>query len=215
MKSNVIVLLAAIFLCNSVNAQFKLGVTGGVVLCTPDVSGITDKNNFSTPSFGIIAQADLGPVAFRPSINYLRNGYKTVLTSINLPGLTTTTNNEVVINNIEVPLDVVLPVKTKKGKLLISLAPTVTLGLNGKYTIENYLNNNLIGTSKGDVEFGEDAAEVKKVDWGSRLGIGYEFSNGLQLNAAYKLGMSNQSNQNNQTYKNHYVALSAAWFLFK
>ncbi len=215
MKKLSLVLTTAFFCYSQLNAQVKLGVTAGVTVCTPKISGFTDINNFSTPVFGIITQIDLGQIAFRPSLNYLRNGYKTEIATLNLPGLSSSEYREVIINNIEIPLDIMLPVKMNKGQLLLSFAPTVTLGLNGKYTISQYLNGNNTATVKSDVEFGEDASEIKKIDWGSRIGVGYEFKNGLQLNGAYKIGLSNQSNQNNQTYKNHYLALTAAWYLFK
>ncbi len=215
MKKTCLILTAAFLCFAQIKAQVKLGVTAGVTVCTPNISGFTDLNNFSTPVAGLITQIDLGQIAFRPSLNYLRNGYKTTLATINLPGITASENREVIINNIEIPLDVMLPVKLKNGQLLLSFAPTVTYGLNGKYTLEQYLNGNNTATIKSDVEFGEDANEIKKVDWGSRIGVGYEFNNGLQINAAYKLGLSNQSNQNNQTYKNHYVAITAAWYLIK
>jgi hypothetical protein len=209
------------------NAQIKLGVQGGVAASVSKLSGLTDKKAFATPTIGIIMQADLGGIMLRPSLNYLRSGIEgSTISSFSIPsptpgGLPTastlTAITETRVDNIEIPLDITLPLKAGKGKFLISAAPVATIGLKGK------INNSYTATgaaiapapTSSEISFGGGAVELKKVDWGTRFGLGYEFKNGLQINTAYKLGLSNQSNANSTTLKNHHVAVTIAYFLFK
>jgi hypothetical protein len=197
------------------NAQFKLGVQGGIALNTPNVEGVTNKENLTKPTFGLVAQYDFGGFMFRPSVNYLQSGYSSS-TSSTVAGITTATENIVKTNNLEIPLDLVLPLKMKKGRLLFSLSPVVTVGLKG--TLES--NNTVtVGSGApttssvtGNLNYGSASGEIKKVDWGGRIGVGYEF-NKVQVNLNYKSGITNLSNNSN-AYKNHYIGLTVSYFLF-
>jgi hypothetical protein len=195
-------------------AQIKLGVVAGANVSVAKISDVTSRKAVTSPTIGIVAQADFGPLLFRPSVNYLQNGFETAITE-SIGGFTTLQKDVLKVNNIEIPLDIVVPLNLKGGRLLFSASPVITVGLNGKYTSATSLNNTQVANQSGNVKFGSEAGEIKKVDFGSRFGLGYEFKNGLQINAAYKLGLSNQTNVKDETIKNHYVALTASWFLFK
>src|SRR5947208_1139219 len=52
---------------------------------------------------GLVADVPLGPVSFRPELNFIQKGYKNETTSTNL-GIATTSVNKVRLNYIEMPL---------------------------------------------------------------------------------------------------------------
>ena len=201
----------------NVNAQVKLGVQAGVILNSPTVSGLANKENITAPTFGVIAEINAGPLLLRPSVNYLKTGFKeTVQTTV---GNTTVSDvKNYTFQNLEIPLDITYPIKLKSGKILISAAPVITVGLKGE---EQKVTTAQVGTAAPNVQtlntaikYGAANTEIKKTDWGTRFGLGYAFNNGLQLNAAYKIGLTNLSNANNNSFKANHLMLSAAYFLF-
>jgi hypothetical protein len=203
--------LAALF---TANAQIKLGVQAGMNVNTATVTGVSSVKNLAAPTFGIVAQIDAGPLLVRPSLNYLKSGYEASIAQA-LGGVGSLQTTAVKITNIEVPLDIVVPVKLSSGRLLLSASPVVTVGLRGNSESTTSINNSQVSNNVASIKFGNSTGEIKKVDYGSRFGAGFEFKNGLQINAAYKIGLSNQSNVQNNTQKNNYVSLTASWFLFK
>ena len=213
----------ALFTLNA-TAQIKLGVTGGAQVSFSNTDFFTDVKNIATPTFGVIAQANLGAgLMFRPSINYIQDGLKSVenITTQIGPGLTqlTNTNSTLKMQSLQIPLDVVLGMKAGNGKLLVSLAPVLTIGLNAKYSETEVItrtgatpvtNNNSIG-----LDFSGTNATFKRLDWGGKLGVGYEFKSGLQLNAAYKAGLNNIAVGSGDDYKNNNLSLTLSYFFIK
>ena len=207
--------LATSFFTNA-NAQVRLGAQAGVILNSPTVTGLADKSNITTPTFGIIAEINAGPLLFRPSVNYLKNGFKDEIRST-LGSITNVNTQTYTFQNLEIPLDITLPVKLKSGKLLLSVAPVITVGLKGE---AREVNSTQVGTAAPSVntlntviQYGAANGEIKKTDWGTRFGLGYAFNNGLQINAAYKLGLTNLLNDYNDRYKAHHLMLTAAYFI--
>jgi Outer membrane protein beta-barrel domain len=215
-------LLPAMLFSGVLMAQVRVGIQAGVSMSSPTLKGFTNvtdiKNNVS-PTFGIVAQAKLGLLAFRPSVNFLRNNYsynRSAIKPPSLPGNPDTIQQfltKLKMSNIEIPLDLVLPLRMKKGKLLLSMAPVITVGLKGDSILKLTQTPGAGSSTSGALSFGSNPFEIKRTDWGARFGIGYQFANGIQLNAAYKRGLSNQRNDAKGT-KNHYASLSLAWFLF-
>jgi hypothetical protein len=197
-------------------AQIKLGVQAGVVASTPNVSSFASPKTYASPTFGLIAQADLGPLLLRPSVNYLSSGLNESVSNT-VAGVTTTALTEVRMKNLEIPLDITLPIKTKSGRFLLSAAPVLTIGLNAEVSTSYSASNGsqVHPTTSVSPSFGDGAGEIKKIDWGTRFGLGYEFKAGLQINAAYKMGLTNLDNNPGETYKNHHLTLGVAYFLFK
>lgn len=210
-----ILTFSAVAITLAAAAQVKVGVQGGVAANTAKVSSLANPKNYTSPTFGVIMQANMGPLLFRPSVNYVKTGsnFSSVTTA---GGVTTTQNDELRVGNIEVPLDITVPVKMKSGRLLLSLAPVITVGVDATVATNYSVSSGTPpAASNLSLNFGNSAGEIKKVDWGTRFGLGYEFKGGLQLNAGYKLGLSDQDNNTGSTYKNHYLSLTAAYFLFK
>jgi hypothetical protein len=198
-------------------------VQAGATLTSPSLKGFTDVKNITrdiTPSIGIIAQFNMGLLNFRPSLNYLQNSYSFEHSAIKkaLLGGNPDTLQQIVNDykqtSFEIPLDLVLPVKLKKGKLLLSVAPVITVGIKADSVAKITQTPGSPITVRNAINFGSNLFEIKKTDWGTRFGIGYQFNGGLQVNAAYRIGLTDIRNDAT-TSKNHYMTLSLAWFLFK
>jgi hypothetical protein len=199
-------------------SQIKLGVQAGIAVSNLKWKGFEDAKNISKPTFGIVAQANLSGLLFNPSINYLQTGFKNSETR-NISNGTVTMEDVVNFKNLEIPLDLIVPLKTKSGKFLFSIAPVITIGLKGTYestettrfnsaTTPQTINTNI------PIAYGTQQGEIKKTDWGGRLGIGYQFKNGLQLNANYKAGFTNVNNDSDK-FKNNALTITAAYFIIK
>jgi hypothetical protein len=120
-------------------AQIKLGVTGGAQVSFTKTNILNNIKNIATPTFGIIAQANLGAgFMFRPSINYIQDGFKSIenITTQVAPNVTQVNeiSSTLKMQSLQVPLDVVLGMKAGKGKFLVSLAPVITIGLEAKFS---------------------------------------------------------------------------------
>jgi hypothetical protein len=208
-----LVILSFVLGSANLNAQVKLGVQGGVNISSPTVSGLANTKSIASPTFGIVALTNLGGgLMFRPSVNYLQN-ITSATNSITTGGTTVTTITNLRVTNFEIPLDLVVPVKLKNGRLLLSAAPVITVGLKAQNSGSTQIGS-ATPLPAPAISFGSNPLEIKKTDWGTRFGVGYEFKSGLQLNANYKLGLTNVSNTSS-TQKNHNVLLTAAWFLKK
>ena len=206
--------LLALLLSSSAIAQVEVGVTSAVLLNASTITGFNKYTPEITFSSGVIFKINKGLFMFRPGLNYLETGVG------NVRPLTSTLEvvDRIKINNLELPLDVTFPVKIKKSKILFSVAPTFALAVGGR-TISEVRNltagSQPLSTNTQNVKFGSGTNEIKRMDFGTKFGIGFEFSDGIQINAAIKTGFTNQSNINNVVFKNNHIALSASWFILR
>lgn len=207
-----------------IHAQFRLGVTGGVAFTGTSTKDYVKVERIASPTFGIIAQFKLGPLAFRPSFNFISQGFNYTreaiqrATAAGNPDTLTKIISEVKTKNFEIPLDIVVPLKMKKGRLLFSFAPVITIGFKGDSTVSGSQtagsSSTVINRINRAIDFGDNSLQIKRTSWGTRFGIGYEFRSGLQFNAGYKVGLTNLNNDGTTT-KYHHFTLGLAWFLFK
>jgi Outer membrane protein beta-barrel domain len=219
------ILVIAVVLSTTSVAQIRVGITGGVAVTGTSTKDYVRVEKVTSPTFGIIAQANLGLLAFRPSISFLSHGYAYDREAISraaagsgLPDTLVRISSDIKTKNIEIPLELVLPLKLKKGRILFSFAPVITIGLKGDSTVSGSRtagsNATIINRINNAINFGNNPLEIKRANWGSRFGIGYEFRSGLQFNAAYKLGLTNLSNTGLSS-KQHYISFTLAWYLIK
>ena len=68
-------------------------------------------------------------------------------------------------------------------KFLAGVGPYIALGLSAKYDNNDFDLYEKIGNS--------DESMLRRFDFGFGATLGYEFSNGIQINAGYKLGVLN------------------------
>ncbi len=216
MKKKILSIMVIAFTINA-TAQIRLGVQGGASVNSPTVSGLASqvkaKNWTFTP--GIVFDFKLGnTVGFRPAVNLQNSNYdlQNVVAPSGTPAFPALNTVNYVNKNIQIPLDLLIPIKAGKGKLLIAVGPVVTLGLSGEYTITNNgTGTGLVGNY--GITYGNANTEIKKVDWGSNFGLGYRLGKSLDLMAKYKYGFTNQSNQTSSSVKQNIVSLTASYFL--
>jgi hypothetical protein len=157
----------------------------------------------------------MGPLAFRPSVNYLpseTNLQQTIPAVGGTPAQLLV--SQTLTKNVQIPLDITLPIKAGKGKLLLIAGPVVTVGLKVDVTnnLTNLTTGTPISTTNPPISFGNAGGQIKKVEWGSKFGIGYRYKK-IDLIAQYKLGLTNVNNNVGQSQKNHILSLTASWFL--
>jgi Outer membrane protein beta-barrel domain len=213
MKKLLPILFVTLF-TGQAKAQIGWGVSSAVLFNTSTLTGFDNKFPNITFSSGVIAKITKGGFMFRPGINYMQTGIS------NKRSLTSTTDLYDILNlkNLELPLDVTYPIKLKNSKILFSVAPTITLAIGGtvKREVRNLSGAPLAnGTVIQDINFGSGANEVKRLDVGTKFGIGYEMKDGIQINASLKYGFSNLSNAANSKFKTNHFALSASWFFLQ
>jgi hypothetical protein len=205
------------------HAQIKLGATAGAQLSFSSTDIFKDVKSIASPTFGIVAQFDLGAgFMFRPSVNYIQDGFKSLesVTTQIAPTIKEVieTSSTLKMQSLQLPLDFVVGIKAGTGKFLVSLAPVVTIGLSSSLSVTETETTTgqtpQSSTASFPVEFSGTNAVFKRLDWGGKFGIGYEFKNGLQLNAAYKAGLNNLSVKND-AYKNNNLSLTLSYFFIK
>jgi hypothetical protein len=208
---------AVIVISISANSQVRVGVQASASVNSPTVSGLPSalKDKVTTVAPGIVFEMPLGPLAFRPSVNYLPSATNLQQT---IPAVGSTPaqlqNTQTITKNVQIPLDFTLPIKAGKGKLLLAAGPIVTVGLSADVTVNttNLASGAPVSVANAPISFGNASGQLKKVEWGSRFGIGYRYKK-LDLLAQYKLGLTNVLNNTGQSQKNHIVSLTASWFL--
>jgi hypothetical protein len=203
-------------------AQLKLGVTAGLSLNKAKTDLVKNNvTNLSIP-FGIAAELNLGNnFLFRPSILYGNHGASfTESTTQQISStveLRTSYQKYYGVNSIQIPLEVAYQVETENGKLLMSLAPVISIGTNSwvKEDVKLYLNNQLSKdtTIKNSLKLGSSGA-FKRTDFGGRIGLGYELKNGLQINAYYKQGFSDIA-VGSKKYRSNEFLITLSYFLKK
>jgi Outer membrane protein beta-barrel domain len=209
----------AITIASSSFSQIKLGVQAGVNSSSATIKGLSDVNSITAPKVGLITEFNLMQgLLFRPAINFEQFGNEQSLTNI-IPGSTITTATTTKISALEIPLELTVPVKIGKGKLLLSAAPTATIALSGNTTgtTTTTATGGSVATTNinNSIKFGNATAELKQIDWGTRFGLGYAFNNGIQLNTTYNLGVTNLSNVSGVSQKTHNIGITLAYFFIK
>ncbi len=207
---------AVIAISMSAKSQIRIGVQASASVNSPTVSGLSTsiKEKITTVSPGLVFDIPVTPgFNFRPSLNYLTlNG--TIAQANILPGINS--NTQTISQNLQIPLDLTFPIKAgKNSKILLMAGPVITIGLDGTInrTTVNAGSGITVTNTSNPLIFGNGSAQVKKVDWGSRFGLGYRYKK-LDLTAQYKFGFTDANNDPNITSKQHIVSLTASWFLF-
>jgi hypothetical protein len=203
-------------------AQLKLGVTAGISLNKAKTDLLKNNvTNLSIP-FGIAAEVNLGNnFLFRPSILYSTHGASfTESTTQQLSPtveLRTSYQKYYGVNYMQIPLDIAYQVETENGKLFISLAPVISIGVNSlvKEDVKLYVNNQLSKdtTIKNSLKLGSSGT-FKRTDFGGRIGLGYELKNGLQVHAYYKQGFRDIA-VGPSKYRNNEFLITLSYFLKK
>ncbi|MFT3908562.1 MAG: porin family protein [Ferruginibacter sp.] len=165
---------------------------------------------------GLVAAIPLGPVSFRPEINFIQKGYK-YDNSQTVLGFTTTTESKARFNYVEVPLNFTYDIAAGGGKFFLGLGPVVGFGINGNFKDKTTVTGLPEQSSStkikfdGDDDANDDYSHLKRIDFGGDVLVGYQMSNGLLFNVGYTLGLSDIAVTNNTSLKNSGLALKVGY----
>jgi hypothetical protein len=190
MKKLLVASLVVLFAI-SANAQFKLGIKGGLNVANMKVTGEDSKSLMGFHG-GLIADLSLGPIAVQPGVLFSQKGAKSSVS-----------DDKSTLNYIDIPINVMYKIGLPGVKVLLLAGPTISYALNGK---------NTIGGTSSDIEFGSGEGQLKKTDMGLNIGAGIQVLK-LQGTINYTFGLTNLSNTEGETIKNNVFSVSVA-FLF-
>lgn len=111
----------------------------------------------------------------------------------------TTSVSDIEYWGMDVPVYAVLSTNTGNGKWYLGVGPYAGMGFSAK--------NTTIDTDLYDTKF------MKRFEFGGASILGYEFTNGIQINANYQLGLLNilDKNRGNSKLRNQYVSLGLGY----
>lgn len=174
---------------------------------------------------GVIADARLSDqVSLRTSLNLLQKGGK-----LKFDGAGDPNNGDNFLPSIdatnklyyaELPINVVYNVNLSSGRLFFGAGPSVGYGLFGKakVTYGNPFDPSEKETEETDAFKKEEdgGAGFKRFDFGANAIAGYQFNNGLFINAGYLMGFGNViDSEDGESMKNRGLQLTVGFMFNK
>lgn len=187
-------------------SQTQIGPVAGVNFAMFRYSESVDHNSFRVGySAGLKSSTNFGKVlSFQPSVIWNSIGGKTK------DGDNSSTQ---ALNYVSVPLNLALRLGDEEGgQFQIYVGPYVSYAIMGKSTIK-------VGSDKrtDDIDFGTDRDEIKPIDVGANVGLGYK-TGGLLINLGYAMGFANISNTEgagSSKINNSVISLNVAYLFGK
>lgn len=184
--------------------NMSIGVRGGLNLASMSYS----YTNFSTSSkgvsglqLGLFAQQYLNDKwILQPSLNFGKKGVE-----LSVLGLANPITNSVTINYLELPVNFMYQASEQ---LLIGAGPYIAYGLSGTTKI----SQNGISQEK-DLVFG--SGETNRFDAGLNIAASFEFTPNWFLSANYSFGLTNVSDDANESVHNRVLGISIATLIKK
>jgi hypothetical protein len=206
-KTIITLLLAAASLSTFAQFKVRIGAQAGLSIANPttNIDAYKDLNGITFIQPGLIFDLPVSKFfSIKPGINYLQTGANvTFKDTIPFFNYIQTANHIAKLNNIQIPVDLNIPIKLGPGKLLLSAGPTINLALSG--IVKSAFSTTQPGVSasntSSNIRFNDSIGNYARVNWGTQFGVGYGLNNGLELRGIYNLGMSNIQNLTNTTDK--------------
>jgi Outer membrane protein beta-barrel domain len=216
------------------NAQISFGAQAGGNLATlksENTSGGTKTKETGKTKFGFVAGVVANipfssALSFRPEINFIQKGGK-FSSSQTFFGITTVDVDDVTLNFVEMPLNVIYSLQAGPGRFSVGAGPNISFGMSGKDKWESVSSGGGFPTqtSSGSTKIkfdGKKAANLpasdndihfKALDFGANAVVGYKMDMGLFFNAGYTFGFSNLDPNPNSSLKTGGLTLKVG-FLF-
>jgi len=97
-------------------------------------------------------------------------------------------------NYIEVPINVMYKLgKEGSGRFFFGLGPNIGYAISGKMKSKGSFAG-ISFDDESDITFGSDSTDMKALDFGGNINIGYELPMGLYARAYYQMGFANLAN---------------------
>jgi len=135
-----------------------------------------------------------GGFYIQPGLFFSQKGYKTSILGIEA---------KTTINYIELPVNVLYRLDLgNAGGIFASAGMYAAFATNGKVKS---------GDLSHDIDFGGDAGEMKRFDYGANFGLGYETPWGVYVRGQYGLGLANLSNDDDFKMKNNTIQITLGY----
>ncbi|MBS1615532.1 MAG: PorT family protein [Bacteroidetes bacterium] len=207
MKKIIIASMAALLSAGFASAQ--VGIAPELGLNLASISGKGGGNSMNSgmlPGARIGGMVELGltkNIYLRPGLQFSMMGGK--------GGDLKVLNNDLTmsINYILIPINVLYKLgKAGDGRFYAGLEPYLGFALGGKYKVSG---------STTDLKIGGDAGkdDVKPLDFGAGVKVGYELPMGLYFDVAYLLGITNNLPGGNSDNKmsNRNISIGVGYFI--
>lgn len=171
-KITLAALVAMVTMGTAVNAQTTFGIRAGV-----GMTGIYGKNTDAAENrfgyhFGINAEMPIGnDLYFQPNLLFANKGLKGTNEGVKVQQM---------YNYIEVPLNLLYKGEVGAGKVLVGVGPYIGYGIRAKTKV---------GSESESGSFKD--ANLKNLDYGANLLLGWEFSNKFSAQLNTGLGLAN------------------------
>lgn len=186
----------------SVQAQFTVGPE--LSLIGTNYTGKVDGQSGNTKSVisfraGAVVNAPIGDhFDIQPAVMYVQNGSKSDVV------FSSATAH---VNTLEVPVNVMYKINTTHGEhFFVGLGPYIAYNMSGKTKFTSNFSGT--GAETQTISFGSDAHDnMKTIDLGLGINVGYQLLNGLFLRVYYQKGLVNlfpQGNTENSIYSTNY-----------
>ena len=151
-------------------------------------------------SAGVFASFNMDRFALQPGIFFTARGGKTT-EGIILGDIAFRGYGNWRLYYIQVPVNLVYHIPVKTGSFYLGAGPYIARGLKGKFTPQTLDNNSIDESDQNDfsikAQFGNDNnSNFKSFDYGVNGIAGFQFNNGILVNAGYDLGLSNIQTNN-------------------
>ena len=214
MKKIILSLLAAGAAGISAHAQIGFAPEAGINLATfrQQIDDEDVDDNRMRAGLRIGAALDfpiVGGLSIQPGLYYSMKGsyYKE---TDRVLGVSTKTEVKTRLNYLDIPINVVYKFSDYKDGFFISAGPYIGYALDGKMNTKTTVGNNY-QERKEDIKFGDERGDLKRVDVGGNVGLGYMFPMGLFFRAQYSHGFTNLiegSDNDDNSLRNSSLAFS-------
>lgn len=206
-------ILSALFVSASF-AQVKFGVTAGLNVSKFNLGGdYSSEEKFDYKAgfqAGVVADLALNEnFSIIPELLFSQRGSKRKVTMTE-EGISVIIKDDITLNYLQLPINAAYKFDMGlNSKFLVFAGPYLGYGLSAKEKAETTTDGVSISASQ-DIKFGSKDDELKPIDYGVNLGIGYQFEK-ILFKLQYNLGLNNLDNEKNYSMKNANFAVSAGY----
>lgn len=200
----VLMLFTVVFVATAAVAQNKIGIKAGLNLTEARTNDAAENEELiprTSLHFGLVGDFSLSKnLSLQPQLLFSGRGTREKHDDH---------KDIYAFNSLELPINLVYRTEGKSGSFFIGGGPSFGYNLSGKVWETDEPNN------KTKIEFGSAVSQIRRMDVGFNALAGYQLNNGLFVSVNYTRGITNWSNQPNETWRNNLLGVSVGYFFGK
>lgn len=207
MKKTMLALVVLTTIMITSDAQVRFGVHAGIAVSNVDLKIDGDEESVDSrvgPTLGILADVPINEnFVFQPALNFVQKGGNQEESGGGI-----TYKYTIALSYLEVPMNFMYRSAGGSGSFFVGAGPVVSFGLSGKEKIK-ISGGGMDEEEEEDLNFGDGDDELKPLELGGNIVVGYELSNGVFIAGNYSMGFSNLANvdTDNNSWKNRYFGI--------